>query len=157
MASTPSPRWVPLPIGLGNILRGARIAAGLSRDALAEAVGASKGVVQAIEEELRPPSVEVAERLSDVLRLGLWEESVLLAVAVETGQLRSRRGVRHVQRRGLPLPLEVAERIAFERAAGCSWRAIAAALNAAGTPTVQGGSWWASSVSRAAADASGGS
>jgi hypothetical protein len=106
----------------------------------------SKGLVQALEEEVRPPSVEVAEQISAALRLGPWEDAVLQAVAVEVGQLKSRMGVRHVHRRGTPVPPEVRDRIAVERAAGRSWRAIAAGLNATGTPTMQGGSWWASSV-----------
>jgi DNA-binding XRE family transcriptional regulator len=146
MQPTVSPRWAPIPCGLGAMLRSARHRAGFSRQGLAEALQASTGCVQAIEDERRPPSVEVAERLSAVLRLDPWEDAVLLAAAVEAGQLRSRQGVKHVHRRGTPLPPGVRERIAVERTAGHSWRAIAHGLNATRTPTPQGGKWWASSV-----------
>ncbi|MER6557227.1 helix-turn-helix domain-containing protein [Streptomyces sp. NPDC001027] len=156
MSQTMSPRWAPLPHGLGAMVRSARLRAGLSRERLAKVLHVSEGCVQAIEGERRPPSVEVAERLSAALHLDPWEEAVLLAVAVDAGRLRSRAGVRHIHRRGTPVPPEVVDRIALERTAGRSWRSIAAGLNARGTPTMQGGAWWASSVSRAAA-VSGGS
>ncbi|MFJ4623060.1 helix-turn-helix domain-containing protein [Streptomyces sp. NPDC088812] len=150
MPTPSSPRWSPLPCGLGSMLRRARRRAGFSREGLAAVVRVSCGQLQAIEEEQRPPSVEVAERVSEALRLDPWEDAVLLAVAVDTGRLRTRRGVRHVHRRGAPLPPWVRDRIAVEREAGRSWRAIADGLNATGTPTLQGGSWWASSVRNAA-------
>ncbi|MEH0587410.1 helix-turn-helix domain-containing protein [Streptomyces sp. B21-106] len=150
MASIPSPRWAPLPIGLGAMLRSARLRAGFSRERLAAVVQASPGQVQGVEGERRPPSVEVAERISAALRLDPWEAAVLLAAAVEAGQLRSRRGVRQVRRRGTPVPPWVQERIAFERAAGRSWQAIADGLNSDGVPTMERGRWWASSVSQAA-------
>jgi DNA invertase Pin-like site-specific DNA recombinase len=40
------------------------------------------------------------------------------------------------------LPVDVVERIVAERAAGSSYAAIAAGLNAAGVPTVHGGVAW---------------
>ncbi|MGQ4402536.1 helix-turn-helix domain-containing protein [Streptomyces hayashii] len=152
MASTPSPRWAPLPVGFGVLIRNARIDAGFSREALAAVVAASANGVQCIEEERRPPSVEVAGRLRDALGLGPWESAVLLACAVEAAALRSRRGVRHFHRGGTPLPDTVRERIAEERAAGRSWSAIADGLNRDQVPTEERGRWWASSVSRASAD-----
>ena len=100
MASTTSPRWPQLPIGFGTMLRNARVDARLSRSALGAAVGTSAHTVQGLEEERRPPAVEVAERVCDVLALGAWESAVLMSVAVEAGALRTRRGIRHVNRRG---------------------------------------------------------
>jgi hypothetical protein len=45
------------------------------------------------------------------------------------------------------VPQEIVERIRAERAAGKSFRCIAAELNADGTPTVHGGAqWWPSTV-----------
>lgn len=57
---------------------------------------------------------------------------------------RRRQGLRH----GTPpeLPQAVRERIAVERDAGRSLRAIADALNAEGVPTARGASWHASTV-----------
>ena len=149
MASTTSPRWPRLPIGFGTMLRNARIGSGLSRSVLAAAVGTSAHTVQCLEEERRPPAAEVAKRVCAVLALGSWESAVLLAVAVDAGALRSRRGVRHANRRGTPLPDAVRERITTERAAGRSWAAIACGLNRDGVATAERGQWWASSVSRA--------
>lgn len=100
MASTTSPRWPAPPLGFGTMLRNARVDGHFSRDVLAAAIGTSAHTVQAIEEERRPPAIDVAERLCDVLALGPWESAVLMAVAVDTGALRTRRGVRHVNRRG---------------------------------------------------------
>ncbi|MHC3471218.1 helix-turn-helix domain-containing protein [Streptomyces sp. 7R007] len=132
------------------MLHTARLDAGLSRDALAHAIGASAHTVGCLERERRPPSEEVAERLCTALSLDAWRSAVLLASAVDTAQLRTRRGVRHVNRRGTPPPLAVRERITAERAAGRSWAAIARGLNTDGVPTAERGQWWASSVSRAA-------
>jgi transcriptional regulator with XRE-family HTH domain len=94
MASTLSPRWPPLPDGFGVMLRNARVEAGLSREALAAALTASAGIVQGLEEEHRPPSVTVAARIAEVLRLDPWRSAVLLAVAVDDAALRTRRGIR---------------------------------------------------------------
>ena len=149
MASTTSPRWAALPLGLGVLLRNARVDGGFSRDTLASAIGTSAHTVQAIEEERRPPAVDVAERLCEVLALGAWEAAVLTSVAVDTGALRTRRGIRHANRRGTALPDAVRERITTERAAGRSWAAIACGLNRDGVATAERGQWWASSVSRA--------
>jgi transcriptional regulator with XRE-family HTH domain len=98
MAST-SPRWAPLPSGIGVMLRNARIDAGLSRDTLAAALSMSTGVVQGLEEELRPPSVTVAARISETLRLDPWTDAVLRSVAVAEAELRTRRGTRHTRPR----------------------------------------------------------
>ncbi|MEU0069538.1 helix-turn-helix transcriptional regulator [Streptomyces sp. NPDC006332] len=103
MAST-SPRWAHLPIGLGAMLRAARHKAGQSQAALAASVRTTECVLRAVEAELRPPSTEVAERLCDALTLDPWQSAVLLAVAVDEAALRTRRGVRHVNRRGAPPP-----------------------------------------------------
>ncbi len=138
------------------MLRGARLRAGFSRDGLALTVQVSRGQVQGIEEERRPPSVAAAERISAVLRLDPWEDALLQAVAVDDRQLRSRRGVVHVRRRGTPMPPWVRERIVIERAAGSSWQSIADRLNRDGVPTVDRGRWWASSVCQAVLTCQGG-
>ncbi|MFG2473544.1 helix-turn-helix domain-containing protein [Streptomyces fagopyri] len=150
MASTTSPRWRTLPAGIGDMIRNARHRADLSRRALASAAHVSEGTVQSLEGGRRPPSVELAERLCAVLELDAWESAVLASVAVDPGQLRGRRGVRHVNRRGVPLPPEVYRRIADERTAGLSWRVIAERLNQDQVPTIQGCAWWSTSVRNAA-------
>jgi transcriptional regulator with XRE-family HTH domain len=94
MASTLSPRWSPLPDGFGVMLRNARVEAGLSREALGAALTSSAGIVQGLEEEHRPPSVTVAARIAEVLRLDPWRSAVLLAAAVDDAALRTRRGIR---------------------------------------------------------------
>lgn len=99
MASTTSPRWQPLPVGFGTMLRNARLRAGLSRDRLGAVLLASAGLVQGLEEGLRPPSVTTAGRLAEVLALDLWESAVVHAVAVDDDALRTRRGVRHTRPR----------------------------------------------------------
>jgi transcriptional regulator with XRE-family HTH domain len=81
------------------MLRSARMDAGLSREALAGAVLASAGLVQALEEEHRPPSETMADRISRALDLDPWTDAVLRAVAVDDAELRTRRGIRHVHRR----------------------------------------------------------
>jgi transcriptional regulator with XRE-family HTH domain len=154
MASNPSPRWTPTLVGVGAVLRAARQEAGLTRRHLAAAVGVSYGLLAGVEAEHRPPSVEVAERLCAALSLDAWRSAAVLAYAVDTDRLRARRGVRHLNRRGTPLPRAVLERIVTERDTGRSWTAIASALNANGVRTEDRGRWWASSVSRAAAAAS---
>ncbi|MFF4839263.1 helix-turn-helix domain-containing protein [Streptomyces collinus] len=103
MASTPSPRWSPLPVGFGTMLRNARVDAGLSRRALGAALLASAGTVQGLEEGHRPPSATIADRLARVLGLDPWQTAVVQAVAVEDAALRARRGTqttapRHPQR-----------------------------------------------------------
>ncbi|MFI1377267.1 multiprotein-bridging factor 1 family protein [Streptomyces longwoodensis] len=92
MASTPSPRWAPLPAGFGIMLRNARIDAGLSRTALGAALLTSAGTVQGIEEERRPPSRTIADRLTRALDLDPWRAAVVQAVAVDNDALRARRG-----------------------------------------------------------------
>ncbi|MEU3546284.1 helix-turn-helix domain-containing protein [Streptomyces longwoodensis] len=151
MSRSRSPRWTPAAQGVGALLRVARSRAGLSREQLAAAVGTSKGSVQAVEEDRRPPSTGLAARMSVVLDLGPWDDAVLQAAAVDPARLRSRRGVRHIRRRGTPPPPYVRARIRAERAAGASWKAIAEQLNAAGVPTAEGRSWWPSSVRKLAA------
>ncbi|MEU8031947.1 helix-turn-helix domain-containing protein [Streptomyces sp. NPDC049099] len=99
MASTTSPRWAPLPVGFGVMLRNARVDAGLSREALGAALLASAGTVQALEEEHRPPSVTIADRLARVLRLDPWRAAVLCAAAVDDAALRTRRGILHTRSR----------------------------------------------------------
>ncbi|MEV6833609.1 helix-turn-helix transcriptional regulator [Streptomyces sp. NPDC051133] len=146
MASPPSPRWAPLPVGFGVMLRNARVDAGLSRDALATAVHASPGRLRALEAEQRPPSTALAVRLADTLQLDPWQAAVLLAVTVDEEQLRTRRGTRHVRRRGISVPTDVRARISAERAAGRSWHAIAAGLNTDGVPPMVRGAWWGTSV-----------
>lgn len=151
MASTPSPRWPPLPYGLGAMLHAARLDAGLSRDTLAATIGTSAHTVACLEQERRPPSKGVAERLCNALSLDPWRSALLAAFAVDTAQLRTRRGVRHVNPRGTPPSPAIRERILSERATGRSWAAIAASLNADQIPPTERGRWWASSVSRTAA------
>lgn len=146
MASAPSPRWASTPRGLGTLLRNARIDAGLSRARLATALGISANQLQAVEETRRPPSTELAERLCTALSLDDWHAAVVMAAAVDTGALRTRRGVRHVNGRGTPLPAAVRERIAAERGRGRTLHAIAAGLAHDGIPTPCGGHWWGSSV-----------
>lgn len=99
MATPVSPRWSPLPDGYGALLRAARVRAGLSRDRLAVELAASRGLVQGLEEEMRPPSATMAGRLSDVLRLDPWEDAVVQAAAVDDEALRTRRGIRHTRPR----------------------------------------------------------
>jgi transcriptional regulator with XRE-family HTH domain len=150
MASTPSPRWTPTLVGVGPMLRAARQDAGLTRRHLATAVRVSYGLLADVETEHRPPSTEVAERLCTALSLDAWRSAAVLAYAVDTGQLRARRGVRHRKRRGAPLAREVGDRIRAERAAGQSWSAIARGLNEDGVSTEVHGRWWSSSVRRIA-------
>ncbi|WP_176711811.1 helix-turn-helix domain-containing protein [Streptomyces sp. DI166] len=149
----PSPRWTPTLVGVGALLRTARLNAGLTRRQLSALAGVGYGQLHGIETELRPPSTATAERLCAVLPLDDWGKAVLLAASVPTARLRGRRGVRHLNRQRAPLPPEVRKRIAAERAGGRSWRAIAATLNEAGVPGVGGGRWWSSSVARAAVSA----
>lgn len=82
------------------MLRNARVDAGLSREALADQLPVSVGVVQALECEQRPPSVTVASRISAALTLDPWTDAVLHSIAVDDTALRTRRGTRHVHRRG---------------------------------------------------------
>lgn len=100
MASLASPRWSPLPEGFGNLLRTARLRAGLSLPRLAASVNASYGLLYDLEAERRPPSVTMAGRLSEALRLDPWEAIVVQATAVDDDTLRSRRGTRHTRPRG---------------------------------------------------------
>nr|WP_187279101.1 helix-turn-helix transcriptional regulator [Streptomyces lavendulae] len=80
------------------MLRNARVDVGLSRRALGTALLASAGTVQGLEEEHRPPSVTVADRLVRILDLDPWQSAVLQAVAVEDTALRTRRGIRRAAR-----------------------------------------------------------
>lgn len=104
MASTPSPRWAPLPVGFGTMLRNARVDAGLSRTALGAALLSSAGTVQGLEEEQRPPSVTIAGRLARVLGLDPWRAAVVHAVAVDDAALRARRGTQPARSRQSPVP-----------------------------------------------------
>lgn len=99
MAAPTSPRWRPLPDGFGDLLRKARLRAGLSRDRLAAATWTSKGLVQALEEGMRPPSATMADRLTKVLALGDWDAAVVHAASVDDAALRTRAGVRHTRPR----------------------------------------------------------
>lgn len=130
------------------MLRSARLNAGLSRGALAATISTSANAVQCLEQGRRPPAVDVAERICVALALDPWRSAVLLSVAVDVRELRTRRGVRHVHPRGVPVPASVRERVAGERAAGRSWTAIAEGLSRDQVPTAERGQWWASSVSR---------
>ncbi|MDX3578658.1 helix-turn-helix transcriptional regulator [Streptomyces sp. FL07-04A] len=94
MASTPSPRWAPLPIGLGASLAAARIEAGYSGRALARTVGRSHAWLRGLEAGERPPSRTMAGRISAVLHLDPWADAVLQAVAVDDAELRARPGSR---------------------------------------------------------------
>lgn len=104
MAATASSRWSPLPDGFGDLLRKARLRAGLSRDRLAAVTQSSKGLVQALEEGMRPPSVTMAGRLAEVLGLDDWEAAVVHAAAVDDAALRARAGVRHTRPRRPRIP-----------------------------------------------------
>jgi len=73
-----------------------------------------------------------------------WERRIIGARTSDAMQAMKRRGVR--LGRPVELPDAVRRRIADERAAGCSLRAIADALNAEAVPTAQGGRWHASTV-----------
>lgn len=100
-----SPRWSPLPDGFGDLLRAARVRAGFSRDRLAAATRTSKGLVQGLEDGLRPPSVTMAGQLVELLALDNWDAAVVQAAAVEDAALRTRAGVRHTRpRRPQPPP-----------------------------------------------------
>lgn len=148
MASTTSPRWASTPVGLGALLTEARRRTGYSRGRLAGRLNVSVSQLQGVEEGRRPPSTELAERLCDALPLDAWGMAVVLACAVDTGALKARRGVRHVNGRGTPLPPAVRARITAERERGRSLRAIAAGLARDGVPTPCGGQWWMSTVRR---------
>ncbi|MGW4139371.1 helix-turn-helix domain-containing protein [Streptomyces mirabilis] len=99
MAALSSPRWSPLPDGFGDLLRKARLRAGFSRDRLAAATRTSKGLVQGLEEGMRPPSVTMAGRLVEVLGLDDWDAAIVHAAAVDDAALRTRAGVRHTRPR----------------------------------------------------------
>ena len=74
-----------------------------------------------------------------------WERRIIGARTSEAMQAMKARGVR--LGRPVDLPDDVRQRIAAERAAGKSLRAIAGALNAEAVPTAQGGArWYASTV-----------
>ncbi|MEU5281128.1 helix-turn-helix transcriptional regulator [Streptomyces asoensis] len=98
MASATSPRWAPLPVGLGRVLAAARIEAGYSGRALARAVGRSHAWLRGLEAGERPPSVSMAGRISEVLRLDPWADAVLQSVAVDDAELRARRGTQRAAR-----------------------------------------------------------
>ncbi|WP_406100787.1 multiprotein-bridging factor 1 family protein [Streptomyces canus] len=99
MATPVSPRWSPLPEGFGNLLRTARLRAGLPLTRLAASVDASYGLLYDLEAERRPPSVTMAARLSEALHLDPWEATVVQATAVDDGALHSRLGTRHTHPR----------------------------------------------------------
>lgn len=73
-----------------------------------------------------------------------WERRIIAARTSEAMQAMKARGVRL----GRPVELadDVRQRIATERAAGDSLRAIADRLNAEAVPTARGGRWYASTV-----------
>ncbi|MEU9264575.1 helix-turn-helix transcriptional regulator [Streptomyces sp. NPDC048251] len=98
MPPTLSPRWAPLPIGLGATLANARIEAGYSGSALARAVGRSHAWLRGLEAGERPPSVSMASRVSEVLQLDPWTDAVLHSVAVDDAELRARQGSRRAAR-----------------------------------------------------------
>ena len=75
-----------------------------------------------------------------------WERRIIGQRTSEAMQAMKRRGVR------LGRPVEVGDkvrdRIAVDRKAGKSLRAIANALNSEGAPTARGGRWHASTIQR---------
>jgi len=73
-----------------------------------------------------------------------WERRIIGARTSEAMQAMKARGVR--LGRPVNLPEDVRYRIATDRAAGKSLRAIADALNAEAVPTARGGRWYASTV-----------
>lgn len=72
------------------MLRSARIDAGLYRTALGAALLVSAGTVQGLEEERRPSSRTIADRLTRAL--DPWRATVVQAMAVDDAALRARRG-----------------------------------------------------------------
>ncbi|MFF7884321.1 helix-turn-helix transcriptional regulator [Streptomyces sp. NPDC020794] len=81
MQTTVRERRTP-PAGLGEALRQAREAVGLSQGAVAAVVGVRSDYVSKIERNERCPSVSVAEALAAVLNLGTTAAALLEAAAV---------------------------------------------------------------------------
>jgi DNA invertase Pin-like site-specific DNA recombinase len=73
-----------------------------------------------------------------------WERRIIGARTSEAMQAMKARGVR--LGRPVDLPDDVRNRIASDREAGLSLRAVAEALNAEAVPTARGGRWHASTV-----------
>lgn len=73
-----------------------------------------------------------------------WERRIIGARTAEAMQAMKARGVR--LGRPVNLPDEVRNRIAADREAGLSLRAIVEALNAEAVPTARNGRWYASTV-----------
>jgi DNA invertase Pin-like site-specific DNA recombinase len=73
-----------------------------------------------------------------------WERRIIGARTSEAMQAMKARGVR--LGRPVDLPDDVRQRIAADRAAGKSLRAIADVLNTEAVPTARGGRWYASTV-----------
>jgi len=74
-----------------------------------------------------------------------WERRIIGVRTSEAMQAMKARGVR--LGRPVDLPADVRHRIAADREAGKSLRAIADALNTEAVPTARGGRWYASTVS----------
>lgn len=73
-----------------------------------------------------------------------WERRIIASRTSDAMQAMKARGVR--LGRPVELPAELRQRIAAEREAGATLRAIADRLNAEGIPTARDGSWHASTV-----------
>lgn len=71
------------PDGLGQALREAREAVGLSQAATAQACGIGQSYLAKLEDSSRCPSVTVADRLAEVLQLGDLARALLAAAAVD--------------------------------------------------------------------------
>ncbi|WP_415925699.1 helix-turn-helix domain-containing protein [Streptomyces scabiei] len=82
---------MPLSVGLGVLIRNARIDAGYSGRALARAVGRSHAWLRGLECGERPPSATMAARVSEALRLDPWSDALLQSVAVDDAELRGSR------------------------------------------------------------------
>lgn len=95
-----------------------------------------------VDVDMTTPTGELVANITS--SVAQWERRIIGARTSEALQARKAAGVRL----GRPVELanEVRQRIAAERAAGDSLRAIADRLNAEGVPTARGGRWHASTV-----------
>jgi DNA invertase Pin-like site-specific DNA recombinase len=88
------------------------------------------------------PTGELVANISS--SVAQWERRIIAARTSDAMQAMKARGVR--LGRPVDLPADVRQRIADDRGAGRSLRAIADSLNTEAVPTAQGGRWHASTV-----------
>ncbi len=77
----------PIPLAFGTLLKGLRLGAGLTQEALAERAGLSAKAVSELERNpTRPPRLATVTLLADALRLASEERTRLFAAARPTAQ-----------------------------------------------------------------------